>query len=257
MISHEELEQACVEQTERAATLARLWSQRLLDDDRELDDDDHHHQSSGQRLIIKNPGHFPTILPVLEDPEAYYDEQYHVGLAVVLPCPLCGRQLQLPDAVMPDDDGSEEEEEDTPEDMAVLPCGHMIGADCLAQHLEEQDSIGASVPGLENLTVRSCPVCEFPLTHEECGHAVGIRVYGRDPIPEGDEVDGECCACRLEVRSLVSDMMGDIVAALEEATHLSPAAALAPAQVAQMERELLDITMERLRPRLDRHHLEW
>lgn len=277
MISHEELEQACTEQSRRAAALARLWSQRLQNDDRELDDlqlpqyedgdGDQAPAASGRRLVILNPAHFPTIAPVLEDPEAYYDEQYHVGIAIVLPCPLCGRQLALDKALMPDDtDDDGEEEEEEIEDMAVLPCGHMIGADCLAQHLAAQEDAAARVPGAQDHAARgaaahrfgSCPVCEFPLGHESCGHAVGIRVYGRDPIPEGDsEVNGECRACRLEVRGLVRDMMGDVVAALEEATHLSPAASLAPAQVALMERELLDITMERLRPRLDRHHLEW
>ncbi|KAK6221001.1 hypothetical protein LQW54_001573 [Pestalotiopsis sp. IQ-011] len=249
MISHKELEQACTEQSQRAAALAWLWSQRLQNDDRGLDDGqppqyedgdgDQTPAASGRRLVILNPAHFPTIAPVLEDPEAYYDEQYHVGIAIVLPCPLCGRQLALDDAVMPDDnDDNDGEEEVEVEDMAVLPCGHMIGADCLAQHLAAYQ-------------FGSCPVCEFPLGHESCGHAVGIRVYGRDPIPEGDsEVNGECRACRLEVRGLVRDMLGDVVAALG-------ATDLAPARVAQMERELLDITMERLRPRLDRHNLEW
>lgn len=101
-----------------------------------------------------------------------------------LECRLCRvSQLRVsPDALA----------EVTDETPALMPCGHIAGAVCLAATLDSAD------PG-----ERSCPFCRIPLEYSGCGHRILQKVLTANTIgtvpatlPNGGVVPERCPDCR-------------------------------------------------------------
>lgn len=84
------------------------------------------------------------------------------------------------------------------EEMMVLPCGHIFGADCMNEWIHTRR---------DEDTFPDCPMCRFPLFYPECAHEIRLRAYNPNfprevqvplTIPEGGVVPQYCPACRLE-----------------------------------------------------------
>ena len=80
----------------------------------------------------------------------------------------------------------------TDETPAIMPCGHVAGAECLAALMESMD------PGTWN-----CPFCRTPLIHLGCGHRVREKVLTwhtlvnlPKTVPMGGVVPQFCQECR-------------------------------------------------------------
>lgn len=89
---------------------------------------------------------------------------------------------------------------------AIMPCGHIAGAVCLA------DSFEGTEEG-----EWSCPFCRMHLVYPECGHRVKERVLtgrtiaGVPPtIPMGGEIPDMCPDCRAETLQMDTDVFLNI-----------------------------------------------
>ncbi|KAI1426543.1 hypothetical protein F5Y12DRAFT_794106 [Xylaria sp. FL1777] len=111
-----------------------------------------------------------------------------------LTCVIChDSKLQVPDSLTPDYHWSKEQ---SIEWLAVLPCGHFYGADCLERWfltsaLESEDG------------VTRCPLCRFKVMYQ-CGHYIPPREYNPElfraeqvplTLPEGGAVPHSCEVC--------------------------------------------------------------
>ncbi|KAH8163533.1 hypothetical protein CIB48_g4707 [Xylaria polymorpha] len=111
-------------------------------------------------------------------------------VVVDLTCCICMHsKLQVSDFVTPHTCGNAP---GTVEVLAVLPCGHYFGSDCLYEWLEYNTREEAG-----------CPLCRFQLVYD-CGH--GLEPRGYNPlgtrreqipmtIPEGGKVPRSCEYC--------------------------------------------------------------
>lgn len=86
---------------------------------------------------------------------------------------------------------------------ALMPCGHVAGADCLA------DVLDTAEPGSW-----ACPFCRMALVYPVCGHRVRHRALTPNQlvsaipatIPMGGEISHLCPECRLEELQLTTAM---------------------------------------------------
>ncbi|KAI0163971.1 hypothetical protein GGR57DRAFT_451972 [Xylariaceae sp. FL1272] len=82
-------------------------------------------------------------------------------------CWICCGGLDLPSWVSPD--GARDEEHNIPaknEKLAVLPCGHFFGAECLRIWCKKS---------MESGKTPVCPLCRVGLTHHMCDHLLSFR----------------------------------------------------------------------------------
>ncbi|KAI0121900.1 hypothetical protein F4814DRAFT_457787 [Daldinia grandis] len=111
---------------------------------------------------------------------------------VILECPVCSDQLKF---VHPSYAewfiGSAE----GPEQAAVLPCGHIMGLNCMLQWIIEC---------VEEGNAPSCPVCRFRLRYSDhsCNHIIHPYIVTlQSPLPpltmpEGGHLHSTCLICR-------------------------------------------------------------
>ncbi|KAL7628565.1 hypothetical protein AAE478_000080 [Parahypoxylon ruwenzoriense] len=105
-----------------------------------------------------------------------------------LTCLICSsRRLAVPSELnAPLDEGDEGTEA-----LAVLPCGHWFGHDCILTWIINSET--RIVPPV-------CPICRFLLQHPVCRHRITTRT-AEEPeaipltLPEGGMVNPLCPAC--------------------------------------------------------------
>ncbi len=101
---------------------------------------------------------------------------------------------------------------DTDQELTVvLPCGHMVGADCWLEYLKQHRGhvyVGnewVEADYLNPIPLAACPMCGLPLYYTKCGHVIqGILAPANDAhdtyrvpttMPEGLSVLPERCRC--------------------------------------------------------------
>ncbi|KAK8090825.1 RING/U-box [Apiospora phragmitis] len=145
-----------------------------------------HYQDPGrqQARIISHTAQFRDISPYID---TGLDPASGQPVLLDLECPCYHYHLDVPRRVSPNDFP------DAPlEPLAVLPCGHMLGAHCLDRWMRDLDDEGKEP---------DCPLCRFKLTYRKCGCLLRVREYNwllpREQqipltLPEGGRVDLNC-----------------------------------------------------------------
>ncbi|KAI1266825.1 hypothetical protein F5Y18DRAFT_425375 [Xylariaceae sp. FL1019] len=128
------------------------------------------------------------------------------SVALDLTCLICQENyLEVPESV------ACHRPVDCVEGLAVLPCGHFFGSDCLYRWLK------MTFEGEDDAADPCCPLCRFKMLYR-CDHLIQAKEY--EPywerarqipltIPEGGRVPEQCDDC-------YRDACGDIMAQLKE-----------------------------------------
>ncbi|KAI1436721.1 hypothetical protein GGR50DRAFT_186536 [Xylaria sp. CBS 124048] len=122
-----------------------------------------------------------------------------------LTCSICQDRTLFPSCATASDDSFHPARSEW---MAVLPCGHFFGADCLANWLQHHNHQG---------TTMTCPLCRFEMRYT-CGHAILPHQYNPSlcrtdqmplTLPEGGTVPWNCRDCyALEVGLVTMRLRG-------------------------------------------------
>jgi hypothetical protein len=203
-----------------------------------------------KRRLIEEPSLFRDIAGYLDDGR---DEEGN-EVSIEAPCPICGRVLKLPEAVMPQQCAELETEA-----LVVLPCGHMFGAECLAAHLRLTDQMAAQHPRDEqhpDRFARCCPLCRLLLEYQYCGHNLRFRPFDpRRPrreqvpltIPEGGRLLEFCRSCDLRHCRIEIEHFCEAVLPNVECHRYPHPDRINPEQVSVVRSRLLDLLWDTIR----------
>ncbi|KAI1801225.1 hypothetical protein F4811DRAFT_468191 [Daldinia bambusicola] len=165
-----------------STVMVRQRSEWDEDFDSRLDKDDLFVRLSRESL-------FRDIREYLEKPYAEGD----MMVTIHAECPMCSKQLEF----FPPQESTRRIRGNITgnERMEVLPCGHIVGQDCMYAHRAKCLADGTRI---------QCPVCELPLTYRarSCAHPVSTYVVDRYThfppmtLAEGGRIPARCAACR-------------------------------------------------------------
>ncbi|KAI0594489.1 hypothetical protein F4775DRAFT_596271 [Biscogniauxia sp. FL1348] len=196
---------------------------------------------------------FSDIAPYFE---TGIDEHGH-PVCIDLSCQICGcSRLEMPQIVAPREPSIAE---DPVEGLAVLPCGHFFGSNCIEKWIHTQE-MAEEVP--------CCPMCRFELIHPDdyCEHAIQIQPYnGSLPrnrqtpltLPEGGRVPDLCDICTWDHISQHVRRLNNLVFPQLPAGNFGPAlGARGPDMMAQVAMDLGN-DVYRMREWTERQCLFW
>ncbi|KAI1464913.1 uncharacterized protein F4812DRAFT_144549 [Daldinia caldariorum] len=135
---------------------------------------------------------------LFRDIRAYLEQPYEEGdlpVSIRADCPTCSYQL----AYYPPQKSAARFRGNitSNERMEVLPCGHIVGQDCMFEYRAQCLTDGKRI---------ECPICQLPLVYRarSCGHPVSVYVVDRFThfppltIPEGGRIPSRCAMCRAD-----------------------------------------------------------